>query len=122
MESFRQIGRVSVWLGQEKIEQNVDLLRSFCGIDSYSLDDQEISVNSTTWRTQSILNLLSKVSYSSSFIDAAVAAASKHGITEALYAICQFDFAYVPDDNKPAKLNAPVFIGHFPWDDSEDDT
>ena len=121
MASFRKKGRVSVWLGQKRPGASVDLLKDLCGVSAYNLDDQETNVDDATWKKQSVGDLLQAISYSSSFIEAASSAASEMGITRALYAICQFDFAYDPKKTKQQSPTDPVFLGHFPWDDSEDD-
>jgi hypothetical protein len=120
MTNFHKMGRVSIWLGIKQVDPNVDLLKNLCGVDSYDLDDQKVSTDATTQSLQPIESLLEPVSYSNSFSKQATNAAQSLNIRRALYALCQFDFAYDPQSTSSKIADDPIFIGHFSWSDSED--
>jgi hypothetical protein len=121
MSRFRKKGQVSLWVGFDRVDPGIDLLTGLCGVDHYDIDDQEIIVDDTNWKRQPIEALMRPLSYSSSFITEALAAARSKGITDGLYVLCQFDFAYDPKKVRREVANDPVFLGCFPWNDDEDE-
>ncbi len=81
MANFEQDGVVSIWAFLEEenpADADKDVLVEFCGVDDYDVDFQEGDSNREG--KQPLASLLSQLSYSQSFIDAAVAAAKKKGI------------------------------------------
>jgi hypothetical protein len=112
---FEREGVVSLWVfmkDEDPDDFEKDVLKSFCGVESYEIDSQEGVVSKDL---QPISQLLEQLSYSESFASAASAAAHSLGIAEAYGVIAQFDFAYDPKAvTKPIAVE-PVFIGSFPW-------
>jgi hypothetical protein len=65
--------------------------------------------------------ILGKLSYSSTFLDAATRAAAEKSIKHAYWALAQYDFVYKPQPRRRTDEGAPLFLGVFDWNDSEDD-
>ncbi len=119
-KDFRRTGKVSVWVGAAKPDPKVevDVLRDWCGVDYYDLDDQEVSALKKFARG-SVETVLRQLSYSASFVDAALAAANRKGVSEAYWALAQYDFAYNPKSVTRPVAADPVFLGAFDWNDAE---
>ena len=64
------------------------------------------------------MEILTTLSYSSSFVVPALEAAAKKKLKQAYWALAQYDFAYKPER---AVAKDPLFLGVFDWNDSEDD-
>jgi hypothetical protein len=111
--------RVSVWVGFEKGDPDVDVLKELCGVKSYDLDYQEIIIDDEKWKEQSIHSLLRQLSYSSSFLTDALLAAKKRGIAKALYVLAQYRFVYDPKKARKKIAADPIFLGSFTWRDDE---
>lgn len=118
---FDKGGIVSVWLGRTKPEQDdcVDILRDLCGVQTYDLDFQEV-VAVGKFEEAPAADVLRQLSYSRSFLATAIRAAESRGIRKALWAVAQYDYAYDPSRVYVPIAADPVFIGSFPWSDSED--
>jgi hypothetical protein len=123
--SFRKKGKVSLWVGvckpNLKAMKGVDILKDLCGVGYYDLDDQEISAVNDRFPPAPLAEILGRLSYSSSFIDAALQVAEEKKIHQAYWALAQFDFAY---DRRRVRVDvaaAPMFLGVFDWNDSEDE-
>lgn len=117
MVSFEQDGVVSLWVFREEESPNdvgKDVLKDFCGVDSYDSDFQE---GITTKESQQLSSLVSQLSYSTSFINDAINAAERIGIKEALGVIAQYNFAYDPSKVSRELASDPVFIGYFKFQD-----
>ncbi len=121
MPSFEKEGEVSVWVGFERRDPSIDLLKDLCGVEHYDVDSQECIVDGKNWMKQPIKRLLGRLSYSGSFLAEALAAARERGLIEALYVVAQYDFAYDPKKAKKRIAADPVFLGHFAWSDQEDE-
>src|SRR5215472_970198 len=96
MASFEQPGTVSLWLFREPenpSDVDKDVLQEFCGVDYYDSDSTEGVVREAPTAAASLIKPLS---YSASFLDVAVAAAVRLGVTEAYGVLAQYDFAYDP--------------------------
>ena len=117
MAKSRRKKFVSVWIGFERLDPKVDILKQRCGVASYDIDSQEVMVDDKTWRRQSVAKLLEPLSYSESFTPAVVAAAGQRGIREALYVVCQYDFAFDPKKTRRKVAADPIFLGAFEYDD-----
>lgn len=111
--------RVSVWIGFNKGNPDVDVLKELCGVDHYDPDFQEIIVDDEAWKAQSVKSLLGQLSYSSSFLTDALSAAKKKRITKALFVLAQYRFAYDPAKLKKRIAADPIFLGCFTWSDDE---
>lgn len=111
---------VSVWARLKEPEDGVDLLKDLCDVRYYDVDFQDL-VADEAWSMQPIKRLLDQVSYSSSFADAAVAAAPEKKLPRARQVLCQFDFRYDPARGKGTVASDPVFIGAIKWDDNRDE-
>jgi hypothetical protein len=64
--------------------------------------------------------MLNRLSYSSSFLGPANQAAAKKKVSQAYWALAQYDFAYNPERVHVAVAKDPLFLGVFDWNDSED--
>src|SRR5688500_7438831 len=117
MAKARKPRKLSVWLGNDRHDPKVNLLRDLCGVAHYDLDSQEINLDDKQWRQQPVRDLLGPISYSESFIDEVVAAAKDKGFPKALYVIVQYDFEYNPKKVRRKIAPDPVFIGIFDYDD-----
>lgn len=117
---FNEGGVVSVWLGMTKPERddNVDILRDLCGVESYDLDAQDV-VAVGDFEEAAVADVLRLLSYSPSFLAAAVSGAETRGIRTAFWAVAQYDYAYDPSRVYVSIAADPVFIGSFAWSDSE---
>jgi hypothetical protein len=115
MTSFDQPGFVSLWLFQMSeapADAEKDVLKDFCGVDSYDVDQQEGVVKEALTR---IRLLIDPLSYSMSFIEEAVAAAEGLDIAEAYGVLAQYDFAYDPAEVARPVASDPIFVGCFQW-------
>jgi len=112
----KRLRKLSVWLGNVRHDPEVNLLRDLCGVDHYDLDSQEINVDEKGWQQQPLATLLGPISYSESFVDAVVAAATEKGFAEALYVIVQYDFTYDPKKVKRKIASDPISLGVFDYD------
>lgn len=119
---FDRDGVVSIWLGLTRPDpdDNVNVLRDLCGVESYDLDAQDV-VAVGEFEEAPVADLLRLLSYSSSFRDAAGRAAAAKGLVRAYWAVGQYDFAYDPARVYVPVAADPVFLGCFPWSDAEDD-
>jgi hypothetical protein len=77
------------------------------------LDDQES--NCFDFQEVEVIKLLEELSYSSTFLDNVVKAASDHGITNARWIVVQYSFEYDPARVSRKIEDDPVFIGSFPY-------
>jgi hypothetical protein len=122
---FQKEGKVSLWICLRKpnlpAERDVDILKTWCGVLSYDLDQQELSGADNSFPLTKIADLLKPISYSSSFLDAAMKATDAKKLTEAYWILAQFDFAYDPKKTVGKVRADPMFLGAFDWNDSEDD-
>ncbi len=115
MTSFDKPGYVSLWLFREPedpADAGKNILRDFCGVDSYDLDQTEGVIREIP---APIRSLVEPLSYSVSFLDEALAAAQRLGITAAFGVLAQFDFAYNPVDVTRTVARDPIFLGCFLW-------
>lgn len=119
MKRAKPARRVSVWIGFDKGDPNVDVLRVLCGVRYYDLDSQEIIVDDKGWTSQPVASLLGQLSYARSFQAQALAVAAERGITDALYAVAQYDFVYDPRKVRKKVAADPVFLGCFIYNDDE---
>ena len=115
MVNFEREGVVSIWLFRKRedpSDADKDVLREFCGVEYYDVDSQEGVARD---EPQPVASLLGQLSYSGSFIDDALIASGRMGITEAFGVLAQFDFAYDPNRATGAVSADPVFVGVFAW-------
>jgi hypothetical protein len=125
VQSFRKKGKVSLWISVRKPDmkamEGVDLLKDLCGVDDYDLDDQEVSAVNDRFPKADVDDILGRLSYSSSFLKAALEAAATKKIGKVYWALAQYDFAYRREKARSQVADDPLFLGVFDWDDSEDD-
>lgn len=119
MKSSEKKWRVSVWVGFDKGDPNVNVLKDLCGVRSYDPDFQEIIIDDEKWKAQPIRSLLKQLSYSSSFLGEALSAAKEKGIRKALYVVAQYRFVHDTAKIKKRVAADPIFLGCFTWNDSE---
>jgi hypothetical protein len=115
-QGFTKAGVVSIWLGLTDLSgapKNLDLLQDLCGVGYYDIDDQEN--NFQNYEVVPLADLMDGLSYSPSFKDQAIHAASKIGITNVRWVLVQFDFEYDPARVKRSTQDDPVFLGVFPY-------
>jgi hypothetical protein len=124
-QSFRKKGVVSIWVGLRKPDPEamagVDILNDLCGTGHYDLDDQEVSAIAGNFPKAPVADILRRLSYSSSFLAAALGAAKGKAIRHAYWALAQYDFAYDPARAQQPVAPDPVFLGAFDWTDDEAD-
>ena len=84
-------------------------------------DSQELVAVADDFPKASVKELIGKLSYSSTFLDAATQAAAEKSIRHAYWALAQYDFVYRPKPGCKVDERAPLFLGVFDWNDSEDD-
>ena len=117
--------KVSIWLAVKKPSvkkmEGVDILKDLCGVRHYDLDSQELSAVADDFPRAAVEEVLGKLSYSSTFLDAASQAAAEKSITHAYWALAQYDFVYRATPGRKVDERAPLFLGVFEWNDSEDD-
>ncbi len=115
---FRKDGSISLWLCVEKHNENTgdDPLKSLFGIDYYDLDELEVS-GLADWSLLPIESIVSQLSYSASFKDAAIERAQGMSIKQARRVIALYNFAYDPSILVIELPNEPRFLGAFEWTD-----
>lgn len=116
-QGFEQSGVVSVWAGLSDTSidtDQLDVLQDLCGVGYYDVDNQEGNCHGS--KLLSLSELLRELSYSVSFMDSAIKAASDLGINKARWVVVQYDFAYAPNRVKRAIHADPKFIGVFPYE------
>jgi len=117
--------QVSLWLAVKKPNakkmQGVDILKDLCGVRHYDLDSQELAAVADDFPKAPVEEILGKLSYSSTFLNAAIQAAAEKSITHAYWALAQYDFVYKRRPSRKVDERAPLFLGVFDWNDSEDD-
>jgi hypothetical protein len=117
--------KVSLWLAVKKPSTKkmpgVDIFKDLCGVRHYDLDSQELSAIADDFPKATIEELLGKLSYSSTFLEAATQSAAEKSIKYAYWALAQYDFVYKPKPVRKVDERAPLFLGVFDWNDSEDD-
>ena len=101
--------------------EGVDILKDLCRVTYYDLDDQEVAAVDNTFPRATVAEILSKLSYSSSFLEPANGAAAKKKVNHAYWALAQYDFIYNPKRFRRAVAKDPLFLGVFDWNDSEDE-
>ncbi len=111
-QGFESPCEVSIWLGYSRHgDGSNDVLQDLCGVGYYSLDNQE--ANCFSFELTKVERLLKEISYSVSFIDAAVRTAKRRKLSEARWVTVQFDFAYAPEKVKRPVAADPIFLGVF---------
>jgi hypothetical protein len=122
---FEKKGKVSIWLGVRKPNmkkmEGVDILKDLCEVKYYDLDEQEVSAAGHDFPKASVSDILSRLSYSSSFLEPASQAAAEKKVKQAYWAPAQYEFAYNPKRVRGAVAEDPLFLGVFDWNDSVDD-
>jgi hypothetical protein len=117
--------KVSLWLRVKKPGiknmKGVDILKDLCGVRYYDLDSQELSAVADDFPRARVEEIIGKLSYSSTFLEAATRAAAGKSITHAYWALAQYDFVYKPSRRRKLDVRAPLFLGVFDWNDAEDD-
>jgi len=117
--------KVSLWLAVKKPStkkmQGVDILKDLCGVRYYDLDSQELSAVADDFPKATVEEILGKLSYSSTFLEAATQSAAEKSIKHAYWALAQYDFVYKPRPGRKVDERAPLFLGVFDWNDAEDD-
>ena len=115
-QGFEKEGVLSLWIGYEEATlEDEDCLQDCCGVGYYDLDSNES--NSNEGQITSLDDLLSELSFSSSFKKAALASANARGITQARWIMVQYDFAYDPSRVKRPIQPDPIFLGVFDYTD-----
>jgi hypothetical protein len=114
MISFERRGWVSIWIGLTSDNQDKDVLKDLCGVDYYDVDYQE-NIISPNWEMSAIGDLVSKLSYSDSFLDQALEVAQMKGISEARHVIMQLNYKYDPRKVTKEVKSDPIFLGAFRW-------
>ncbi len=114
--------KLSIWFGKEIIhetdEDEVDLLKDLCGVDNYDSEFQEIFF--VDGEVSDLETLLEPLSYSETFMQKVIAKANSLGITEASYALVQYDFEY-KNEIKDLPKDSPIFVGVFDYIPEEED-
>ena len=117
--------KVSLWLAVKKPSikkmEGIDILKDLCGVRYYDLDSQELSAVADNFPKATVAEIVSKLSYSSTFLEAATKAATEQSIKHAYWALAQYDFVYKPSPRRKLDERAPLFLGVFDWNDAEDD-
>lgn len=114
-QGFERAGVLSIWASviSRPARGEVDTLQDLCGVGYYNLDDQEAVVSGEEFEDISLL--ISKLSFSSSFVDGVVAAARAASIEKAMRVLVQYDFAYDPSVVNRKIEDDPIFLGVFPY-------
>jgi hypothetical protein len=114
-QGFHKEGVASVWVGVngDEGEPDLDVLQDLCGVGYYRLSDQEHY--NLGFELVDVRDLIQPLSYSKSYVDAAVAAAARRRLGKARWVTVQYDFDYEPAKVQRPIANDPVFIGSFPY-------
>jgi hypothetical protein len=117
--------KASLWLAVKKPSmkrmQGVDILKDLCRVRYYDLDSQELAAVEDNFPKARVEEILGKLSYSSTFLEAATQAAAKKSIKHAYWALAQYDFVYKLRAGRKLDERAPLFLGVLDWNDAEDD-
>ena len=107
--------KVSLWLAVKKPStkkmQGVDILKDLCGVRYYDLDSQELAAVEDNFPKARVEEILGKLSYSSTFLEAATQSAAEKSIKHAYWALAQYDFVYKPRRGRKVDERAPFFSG-----------
>jgi len=112
MISFEKEGWISVWSGMSAEDREQDILKSFCGIDYYDVDFQEILV-APDWEVIDSTQLFERLSFADSYLDKLIHAATTKGLVKCRYVVAQFNFKYDPKKVTKPIAPDPVFVGTF---------
>lgn len=114
--------KLSIWFGKEIVhetdEDEVDLLKDLCGVEYYDVDFQEIFF--VDGEVSDLETLLEPLSYSDTFMQEVISKANNLGITEASYALVQYDFVYEGSE-KDLPEDSPIFVGVFDYTPEDED-
>jgi hypothetical protein len=118
MTSFRKAGFVSLWVCREKHDSSKagDPLRDKFGIDYYDLDSLE-SIIGPDWASEPVNDMISRLSYSKSFAEEAIKAATARGIENSRGVIALYDVSYSPPKTAAQLPDEPIFLGAFRWNE-----
>ena len=120
-QGFEKDDVVSIWVGlldNSEDSHDVDVLQDLCGVGYYDIANQDS--NSFDFQSVPLKDLLKDMSYSSSFIEQALAKAKEKGLTNARWVTLQYDFAYDKKNVSRAVASDPVFLGVFSYEEDED--
>lgn len=113
-QGFHKEGSVSIWAGlRVDDEPDLDVLQDLCGVGYYRLSDQEHY--NLGFELVELRELLQPLSYSKSYLEAAIAAAVHRGVGKARWVTVQYDFEYDPSRVLRPIASDPVFIGVFSY-------
>ena len=74
----------------------VDILKDLCGVEYYDLDEQEVAAGGDTFPKATVAEILSRLSYSSSFLGPANQATAKKKVNQAYWALAQYGGPALP--------------------------
>ncbi|MDP1978670.1 immunity 22 family protein [Undibacterium sp.] len=117
MSTNEKDGVVSIWVGFEHQQSDIDLLKDLCGVDFYDLDFQEC-IPALNGKTDAIENLVDQLSYNESFGRKVCSAARDMGIDQVAWIVMQLNFFF---DLNNAKKNISDKIGFLGVFDYEED-
>lgn len=110
---FGKGGVVSLWAGQRRVVPGSNFLRDKFNVEYNDPDNEECIVEDSI---SPLPDLISGLSYSESFQQAAIKAAERLGVTAALWVMAEFDFAYDPVKAGVQRVpSEPIFLGQFEW-------
>jgi uncharacterized protein YfbU (UPF0304 family) len=89
----------------------VDILKDLCGVRHYDLDSQELSAVADNFPKATVREILGKLSYSSTFVEAATQTATEKAIKHAYWALAQYDFVYKPRPRHKVRYEKDVRAG-----------
>jgi hypothetical protein len=125
---FQSDGYVSIWVAVASLSRipddyfeerysDEDLpLTKFYGDFGFGYFDHDfMDTNGSKGRGKSIDELIGACSYSSSFVEEAVAQAKRRGLEKSQYVVLLYDFKYDPKKTKVSKNAYMEFIGSFPY-------
>ena len=126
MISFRSEDMVSLWVycqRHDEYDQPDPNVPSFDDLfkPGYVDDDCYEADGGEDWESIEIAELIGRLSYSESFLEAALEGAKELGVTEGRRIIALYDFAYIPEAVGVTLPEDPVFLGAFSYDDSIDE-
>ncbi|WP_426318767.1 hypothetical protein [Pseudoduganella sp. R-43] len=112
-QGFQRQNKVSVWVGLDgsRGEPELDVLQDLCGVGYYRLSDQEHY--NFDFAAVDLRDLIAPLSYSATFIGAAIATARKRGLEKARWVTVQYDFEYDPLKVTRQISSDPIFVGSF---------
>ncbi|QDT78573.1 hypothetical protein Mal35_20220 [Gimesia maris] len=121
MMRFEKDDKLSLWLFRQQLDEGLEdnLLKDQFGITTFDEDMLEVG-GSDEWKTIPLRSVFESMSYSGSWMEAAIARAKELGIEDCKRAFLILNFSYDPKEVQNSIPNDPIFVGVFDYEDDDE--